>query len=115
MKKVASKKKQDKLKRKKEKNRIKKNSKKNKFLPVDSTPFRLPQQFLNSLNEFSEGGFVLVIGGKGGDPQIYSNFDNVAYRLGLLKFCADYFDKLDADNTERLMRFVDSQNGQPTE
>lgn len=113
MKKVAAKKKHDKRKGKKGKKFIEKNSKKNKFLPVETPQFRLPEQFLTSLNEFCEGGFVLVIGGKGGDPQIYSHFDNIAYRLGFLKFCADYFDKLDGDNTERLMRFVDNQNGQP--
>ena len=113
MKKVASKKKHEKRKEKEKKKSIEKNSKKNKFLPVEAPQFNIPQQFLAGMNEFCEGGYVLIIGGKGGDPQIYSHFDNIAYRLGFIKFCADYFDKLDSDNTERLMRFVDNQNGQP--
>lgn len=77
-----------------------KNSRPNKKLAVRRETFVLPQQFLNALQEFSSGGYVLICGNELGDPMIYSHFDGGIQGRGLAKFGKDYFTKIDRMFTE---------------
>lgn len=77
-----------------------KNSKPNTKLAVRQRTFVLPEQFLNSLEEFSSGGYVLIMGNEHGNPMIYSHFDGGIQGRGLTKFAKDYFCKIDRMFTE---------------
>lgn len=60
-------------------------------------PFELPAAFLNSLNEFSSGGFILIMGNEVGDPQVFSHFDGGLQGIGLVKFGKEFLERLDRD------------------
>ncbi len=72
--------------------------------------FHPPKQFFNQLNEFSSGGWILVMGSEHGDPQIYQKFDNSLGALALNDFCKRYFNLVDIATNQNLIN-----NSQPDE
>jgi hypothetical protein len=85
---------------------IVKNSRPNKKLAIRKDKFVIPEQFLNTLEEFSNGGFILIIGNEAGEPQAYSHFDGGIQGMGLAKFGKDYFTKLDRQFTETIDEYA---------
>lgn len=85
-----------------------KNSKPNKKLAIRKSTFVLPEQFLNSLEEFASGGYVLIIGNEFSDPQVYSHFDGSIQGIGLAKFGKDYFKKVSERFTEQVEDHVEA-------
>lgn len=79
---------------------IVKNSRPNRKLAVRREKFELPEQFLNSLEEFSKNGYVLIIGNEFGEPEVYSHFDGPIQGMGITKFGKDYFTKVDRQFTQ---------------
>lgn len=86
-----------------------KNSKPNKKLPVAQT-FQVPESLLAQINECTNGSYLLVVFDANGDPQIHSHADNTLARIGLNKFCADYFGKLDSLTTDSLRAYLDQNS-----
>lgn len=45
---------------------------------LTATPFRIPKSFLNQLNEFSKGGFLLITISEDGHPVLNQHFDDTS-------------------------------------
>jgi len=84
-----------------------KNSQPNLGLAVRENNFHLPQQFLNALNEFSCGGYVLILGNSLGDPHVYTQFDGGIQGRGLTKFGKDFFCSLDRKLAEEVNAYTE--------
>lgn len=52
--------------------------------------FSIPAKFLNQLNEFTNGGFILFTFDESGSPKVYSQFDSDTHALGLFAFLNFY-------------------------
>lgn len=76
--------------------RIVKNSKPSKKLPIRNHKFEIPQQYLSVLDEFSGGGYCLIILNEFGVPQVYNSFDTPGHALAVTKFCKEYFEEMDS-------------------
>ncbi len=87
---------------------IVKNSRPNKKLAVRKGKFEIPEQFLNSLDEFSSGGYVLIVANEVGDPQVYASFDGDLKAMGLAKFGKDYFNRLNQQFRESVEAHADA-------
>lgn len=62
----------------------------NEFDPNDMPDFKIPESFLNQLNEFSNGGYILFTFTAKGSPVAYHNIDDDAHYLALLKSIERY-------------------------
>lgn len=61
--------------------------------------FVIPASFFSQLQEFSNGGYCLLLINDLGNPEIYTKFDTSVASLALHKFGLDYFDLMDGVNT----------------
>jgi len=57
--------------------------------------FKIPDSFFSQLNEFTNGGFLLITINDEGNPSVCSQFDNSIIALGMRKFALDYFKTMD--------------------
>lgn len=69
--------------------------------PEDKEDFVIPEKFLKQLQEFSNGGFILMTFSSEGNPIIHFQVDTVKDRLALESTLFSYADKLDNDRYER--------------
>ncbi len=74
--------------------KIKKNSGPLK-MPRIQKNFHVPEKILESLDECTQGGFILITADENGEPKIYNNFDGAVQALGFITFCREHFDVLD--------------------
>ncbi len=87
---------------------IKKNSRPNP-LPIDKNTFEIPEGILTQLDEFTEGGFILIAApAGGGPPDVISHFDSVTTMYGLHGYAKEYF----ADCSKRMSQMTDDFLGE---
>lgn len=72
--------------------------------------FSLPEGFLNQLNEFSGGGFVLLLKDDKGDISTYSKFDTSSDALSMIKFGTDWFGSQEAASQFQIGRMACGNN-----
>lgn len=70
---------------------MRKNSKK-ATIPqiVNNEKFELPPQFLNMLDEFNGGGYLLFLKDTMGRTTVHSKYDDALHQLGMLCFAKNY-------------------------
>lgn len=86
---------------------IVKNSRPNKKLALRKQKFVLPEAFLNSLDEYAEAGYILILGNGIGEPEVHSNFDGTIQAMGLIKFGKDFLSSIDQKYKDRLDNHAD--------
>ncbi len=75
---------------KKEEQPVKNSGPQRKLRVPQKSNFVIPPAFLNQLNEFSQGGFILITGSENNEPQVYFRFDGSIQAVGLFNFAASY-------------------------
>lgn len=79
-----------------------------KILPLpEKVHFQIPESFLNQLNEFCGGGYILIYVNQEGQPQVEAEADSPIVSLGLQKFSKDYFDSVDKFGKIDVSSYVD--------
>ncbi len=76
------------------KKKIQKNSGPMVKIPVKKDRFVIPESFLTSLDEYSDGGYVLIMSSPHGEPEVYAAFDDSVTGMGLCKFGKQYFKRV---------------------
>lgn len=71
----------------------------NEELSGSNHPCTLPSSILSQLNEFSHGGFILITS-LNGEPQIYSQTDNIINEIALRRYAQLWLKAADTLNTE---------------
>ena len=72
--------------------------------PSEEQKFKIPEEFLERLGEFSYGGFILTLINENGEPEIYHYYDSVITALGLQKHLRQWLDATEEINHDLTMQ-----------
>ena len=77
--------------------------------------FKIPEQFLSSLNEFSHGGFILFTFDEDGNPIINSNFDTIHHSNSMSLYLDNWMQAVKQINSSiALNSIIQHQNKKKT-
>lgn len=76
-------------------------------------PFQIPQQILEQLNEFSNGGYLLIkMGENGQPPDVFMQADNTIIALGLIRYTQMWSAALDQLSEASLFESLGGPNNE---
>lgn len=73
------------------------------------TPYTIPVQILNQINESSAGGFVLFTINENGNPQVHYKFDNATNALALQHYIGLWLAACEDVNSQNTMNALNPQ------
>lgn len=85
---------------------MKKNSGPKTDVKEKKKEFIIPPSLFSQLNEYSNGGFLLVILNEAGEPELYRKFDSSIHQIGVQKWTLDYLQASDIAQSERLQEII---------